>query len=447
MKIVFDTNGNEKQKLAASYWIDGSTEQIMYGGAKYGGKSYLGANLIFGDALLYPETYYFIARESLTDLRKYTMPTINEVIGSWGLDAESYLNYNGQDNFYTLPNKSRVYLVDAKHLPRDPDFHRFGSIQMTRGWCEEIGQMNPKAIENLWLTIGRWNNKKYGLKKKILLTCNPHKGYGYINFYKPNKEKVLVDSKKFITALPRDNKKGDKDYIRSIEENPNIQERERLGFGNWEYDDDPACLISYDSILDMFTNSYVSGHGKNKYMTCDIAEEGSDRFVIWVWSGLKIIDYVSIKKCNCAQIEEIIKLLAKNHMVRRSNIAYDADGVGSFLKGYLKGAMPIANNSRAVNEENYQNLKSQLYYHLAKYINRGDIYVMDILPTEIKADLIQELEHVKSFNTDDDKKLKILPKNKVKEIIGRSPDYSDAMAIRMIFELREKKPRYAKKQT
>ena len=31
--------------------------------------------------------------------------------------------------------------------------------------------------------------------------------------------------------------------------------------------------------------------------------------------------------------------------------------------------------------------------------------------------------------------LKIIPKETVKDIIGRSPDYSDALAMRMFFEL------------
>ena len=134
MKITFDTKGNEKQKLAAKYWIDDETEELLYGGAKYGGKSFLGCSLIFGDALIYPETYYFIARNSLTDLRKYTIPSIHEVFRTWGLEVDAYAKYNGQDSYFELYNKSRVYLLNAEYSPRDPDFHRFGSIQMTRGW-------------------------------------------------------------------------------------------------------------------------------------------------------------------------------------------------------------------------------------------------------------------------------------------------------------------------
>ena len=79
-QIEFKTK-NEKQLLAASYWIDNVTEEIVYGGAKYGGKSYLGVSMIFGDALIYPQTNYYVALKELNDLRKFTIPSIHEVFG------------------------------------------------------------------------------------------------------------------------------------------------------------------------------------------------------------------------------------------------------------------------------------------------------------------------------------------------------------------------------
>jgi hypothetical protein len=82
MEIIFKTK-DQKQLEAAEYWIDNDTEQIPFGGAKAGGKSFLGASPIFGDALIYPETHYFIARQELIDLHKFTIPTIYEVFQKW----------------------------------------------------------------------------------------------------------------------------------------------------------------------------------------------------------------------------------------------------------------------------------------------------------------------------------------------------------------------------
>ena len=56
--------------------------------------------------------------------------------------------------------------------------------------------------------------------------------------------------------------------------------------------------------------------------------------------------------------------------------------------------------------------------------------------TNIKEELTKELEQVRRDKIDKDTKLAILPKEKVKQILGRSPDYSDALMMRMYYELR-----------
>src|SRR5690348_2009099 len=132
MKLVFDCNGNDKQLQVVEYWCDKETTDIVYGGSKGSGKSYLLVCLIFGDAFIYPGTSYFIARKSLTNLRKFTIPSIHEVFEHWKIPSSMW-KYNGQDNYYELYNGSRVYLLDAKLIPSDPEYYRFGSMQMTRG--------------------------------------------------------------------------------------------------------------------------------------------------------------------------------------------------------------------------------------------------------------------------------------------------------------------------
>src|ERR1700677_1072694 len=111
MLLPFNTFGNEKQKAAAIAWNDPAITDIGYGGAKFGGKSYVGVNLIFGDAFTYDDTRYFIGRQTLNDLRKWTSGTVDKVFAGWGITSKMW-KFNGQDNFYELHNKSRVYLIE-----------------------------------------------------------------------------------------------------------------------------------------------------------------------------------------------------------------------------------------------------------------------------------------------------------------------------------------------
>lgn len=260
---------NEKQLQAASYWIDDETEELVYGGAKYGGKSYLGASMIFGDALIYPGTHYFIARQELIDLRKYTIPTIHEVFEHWGLKLDQYAHFNGQDSYFQLTNGSRVYLITCKEVPSDLLFERFGSMQMTRGWIEEGGQIKEAAKRNLALSVGRWKNDVYRLKKKLLITCNPKKGWLKREYVEPWKTDTLPPSKKFIQAFATDNKHGNTDYIKSLSEEKDLVTRQRLWEGNWDYDDDIGALMKYDNIRDLFTNNIVKDG--QKYLVVDVA--------------------------------------------------------------------------------------------------------------------------------------------------------------------------------
>lgn len=418
-----------KQIIASEYWIDNTTEEILYGGAKGGAKSYLGCALIFCDALIYPGTHYFIARRNLDDLAKYTTPSIIEVFNHMGIDFKDYVNYNGQHNYFQLHNGSKVFYIDCKHLPSDPEYHRFGSLQFTRGWIEEIGQINSMAIINLSVTIGRWKNTDYELKRKLLLTCNPYKGYAYNNFYLPDKNGKMPDYRKFIVALPTDNKYLTQEYLDSLDRLPD-NERERLKHGNWEYEDDPSVLIDYETINNMFSNEYVLPGSKK--IVADIARYGSDRAIITLWEGFRLVEYIAFNISSMELIKNAINALRIKHRVQLSDIICDEDGMGGGVVDSLR-CTGFVNNSSPYNK-NYQNLKSECGYKLAEMASQ--IYIACDLPDAEIEMIRQELGMLKTYDADKDGKLRILPKEKIKEHIGRSPDWLDVFIMRMYYEVK-----------
>lgn len=441
MDITFDTYGNEKQKYCAELWADNIKTDIVYGGAKGGGKSYLGVSLIFGNAMMYPNTHYFIARASLTSLRKYTIPSIHEVFSHWGI-TDNYYKYNGMDNYFNLYNGSKVYLIDAKYLPSDPLFSRFGSMQMTQGWIEEAGEFNLECRNNLAASIGRWNNEQYNLTGKLLQTCNPSKNYLYKNYYLPFRDGTLSPHQAFIQALPQDNKRLDSGYIDNLHLQLNDHEKRRLLFGEWEYDDDKSALINYEAILNLFSNNFVPNG--NKYISVDAARFGGDKIVIVLWSGFRGKVY-TYKQQGLDITSGLIERLRLENGVPVSNVIVDEDGLGGGLvdfmkyRGFINNSRPMPSPDRPYNDngqlvyENYDNLKSQCYYRLSEIINRNEMYI-EIADKE-KQDLIEELEQVKMKDLNSDMKKGVVQKDIVKQNIGRSPDISDAIMMRMFFEL------------
>ena len=447
MQIEFNAHGNKKQLEACRYWIDNSVNDIVYGGSKGSGKSFLYCSLISGDALIYPGTHYFIARKRLNDIRKYTIPSMHEVMRAYGLD-DSYYKYNGQDNFFEFYNGSKVFLLQAKYEPSDPHYYRFGSMQMTRGFIEEAGEFEEAAKNNLMASVGRWRNEEYGINGKIGQSCNPAKNYLYKKYYKRFKNGTLEDHKKFIQALPSDNKMLDSGYLDLLDKTLSPEQKQRLLFGNWEYDDDPTALCDYENILSIFENDHIylneSGSVKDqkKYITADIARLGSDKAIIAVWLGWSVIEIYTFEISRTTEIQNAINSLRSKHGIATRYCIADEDGIGGGvvdncrIKGFVNNSRPLEvfkDGKKLI--PNYSNLQSQCAYHLAEKIQLNQIYIHHELSEKNQEEIIEELEQLKSFDHDKDGKLKILPKDKIKANIGRSPDWRDTLLMRSWFDL------------
>jgi hypothetical protein len=198
--------------------------------------------------------------------------------------------------------------------------------------------------------------------------------------------------------------------------------------------DNKDRLATDESINDLFTNTHVLDG--DRYITADIAFQGSDLFVLLVWSGWKIIDSRVIEKSTGREVEDLIKVMAELHSVGRSNISYDSDGVGMYLTGYLTGATPYHSKLKA--NENYAHMNAQCSYLLAKKINDKSIYISDSKLLEKKQDVVTQLQCLIAAKLNMDGKLDVIAKKEIKDLIGCSPDYLDAMKMRMIFEINKK---------
>ena len=318
---------------------------------------------------------------------------------------------------------------------------RFGSMQMTRGWIEESGEFEEECKNNLQASIGRWKNKEYNLTPKLLQTCNPAKNYLYREYYKKAKNNKLEVHKKFIQALPSDNKMLPEDYISNLIKILSPNEIERLVNGNWEFDDNPYAINDYNKILDLFTNSFITPNNE-RYLSCDIAYEGSDLFVICYWEGFVIKRIYAIEKIDEILVSKKINDIRIDNQVPLSNVVYDADGLRKFVRnssetGILSGANAFRNNGTPVKvdgfSENYGNLKAQCYFKLAEMIQAGLIYIEH---QEFRKQIIEDLEQINKKPMADDRKIRLESKKDLKDRLGRSPDFSDAIMMRMWFELK-----------
>lgn len=429
MKLTFSCNGNDKQKQCWQAWKDTKHTEILYGGAKGGGKSYLGISIIMTSALMYPDTRYFIARHTLNDLRKYTYPDAIAILEDLGV-PHSYYKYNASDGIFNFHNGSRVYFISCSYVPSDPTFARFGSLQFTQGFIEEAGEVCQDAKNNLSATLGRCNNTKYNLPIKLLMTCNPSNNFLYTDYYKPFREGTLEDWKIFIQALPTDNKTLPQEYIKNLERTLTHNQRQRLLYGYWEFDDNPDLLVTYDAVCDVFTNG--RSNGGERVISADMALQGRDRCVVTYWEG----DTAIIKRAtvgnDAKEVADYIERLARENNVGRSRVVVDSDGLGSYLSSYIKGVFEFHNGAKAYDSK-FANLKTQCAYRLASMINERRLRVE--CTEEQREEIKRELMLLVGDSTES--KLGIISKEEMKQVLGHSPDYLDSLLMGMATRVKE----------
>lgn len=437
-----DFQANDKQILAFQYLEDSSTNEIWYGGGAGGGKSYMWVAWQWIRRIQYPWTRGFFWRKELKRLKQTTLATYFKFCQNHNIPEKLRWNYNAQDGVIRFYNGSEILLLDLAPMPSDPMYERFGSLELTDGFIDESGEISEKCIEIILTRIGRQENEKYWLIPKLLESFNPNKGHIYSRYYKPYKEEKLPEYRAFIPALATDNPYLPSSYIEALKRSSEVT-KQRLLYGNFEYDDRPNKLFDFDKIQDLFTNPIQNGE---KYIVGDVAGSGVDKAVITVWNGFEVIDYKIFEKCTALEYQEAVQDFSQKYSVPMSRTLLDQDGIGWAVvgnlrcKGFQNGSKPIDNRTDYEQKQQggkpaFANLKTQCYFLLQEYFEKINIAKMERWREEI----ISELDVYEEVDADKDWPRKITPKEKVKEIIGRSPDFADTLAMRMYFEITQQK--------
>ena len=421
-----------KQTVALDILEDNKTTELLFGGGAGGAKSVLGCYWILKNCYKYPGTRWLIGRSKLKSLKETTLNTFWEVCKMQGVTSDQY-KYNQQEGSITFHSTgSQILLKDLFLYPSDPLFDDLGSLEITGAFIDECNQIVLKAW-NIVKSRIRYKLDDYNLLPKILGTCNPSKNWVYTYFYKPHEDNTLPQNIKFVQSLLSDNYYISKHYRENLLTLDN-NSKQRLLFGNWNYDDDPTTLCSFDAISDMFTNDHVKKSGK-KYLSADLAMKGRDRFVTGLWDGFICWIKIDKQKSSGKEIEEDLKSLMISENVPRSQSIADSDGMGAYLESYLTGIKEFHGGGKPNDDTEYANLKSECGYKLAELINKRLIKVN--CTTEQRQLSSEELGQLKADNLDaDEKKKRIIKKDTMKEALGRSPDYLDMLIMRMYFEVK-----------
>ena len=287
----------------------------------------------------------------------------------------------------------------------------------------------------------QWDDTVFTMEWKfkgcVLTWCNPWTNFTRTDFYKPFKAGTLPYYRKFIPSRVVDNPWVDREYIEWLERLPETSIRkQRLLYGNFDFDDNPWILFDYNTLEKAFTREKEKGVGEI-YISVDAARQGKDTTTIGIWVDLDLIESITIEKGKLTnQAEYIMSLCEKYEIDPETNVIVDEVGVGWGLVDML-GCIGFVGNHSALQpfeskylswkKRNYFNLRTQAFYYLQRYIGKISIRASE----DVKQEIIEELLTIKEKNVVDDTKLQIIPKSEMKADLWRSPDKADMISMRM----------------
>lgn len=441
IKRVVQFSNKQKECLSVLSNKNQTVDLVLYGGAAAGGKSWVAMFWLFQLCVKYPHTKYFVARKRKNSLFDSSLPTFLKVVRHYG-DSDVYWKFNKAEGTITnVRNGANITFIATEYDPSDPCYDSWGSREYTCGVFEECQETSRQAFTVLSTRVGRCLNAEYGLKAKLLLTCNPSRNWLYTDLYRPFVQGQLPENKRVILATMQDNKKYlPADYMQRMESIEDRQTRERLTLGIWDFEDDPAYLIP----ARLTTQALEVPAEEEGLMTVgiDIALGGlqSDRTVIQCIKGnvilpAEIIPSQSYGGDPSGYDEWLAERLAEwitIHNVNPAQVRIDANGVGERIIGLLKtvyklnvysfyGNCPAIQRGRSKLE--FKNLRSQGYWELKEKFRLYRLH-LDINYDER---LIEELTAQKYVMADT--KMQMEAKDMLKRRIGRSPDLADALML------------------
>ena len=141
--------------------------------------------------------------------------------------------------------------------------------------------------------------------------------------------------------------------------------------GNWNVDteEDFDAPISNTDANQCFLNDPQTNN--DKWVTCDLADTGTDNFLCLAWNGFHIFDYLILKQTTPRQNAERLEMFAQQHDISNSHIIYDAIR-GTYINDYIPEAIPFISNHTPIGMYGRMayNLKSECYMRLVEAIKR-----------------------------------------------------------------------------
>ena len=412
-----------RQNEAFAHLTDDTDKSICYGGAKGGGKSYLGCVwvLVWARHLIdlwdlketkNPLPIGFMGRKRSADFEKTTLETWKKTIPFRCYEIHK------QEKSIEIDKKVKIFYGG---LDDQASINKFNSAELSFIFIDQAEETMREDIDVLRASL-RLTHNGITPAYKELYTANPAQCWLKDDFIlSPNDKKI------FIQALPSDNPYLPGNYLDTLTDafRHDSQKLEAYLYGNWD---------DIGSINDLMTMSEVKAcigakiirFYKHIVISCDVARYGDDRTVINCFENERIVYTEIIPKSDLMAVvgrllywEEIMGGLAL--------FVIDDTGLGGGVTDRLaemeKKTLPINFAQKPTDPVKYYDKRSELYSNAATYIKDVNIAI-----PEQSVKLQGELCSVK-YKIRSDGRIQVEAKAETKKRLGHSPDEADAFSL------------------
>ena len=427
---------------------------MLFGGGTGGGKSWLGAQLFINLAMNQPGTAYGVFRKNATTLKRTTLRTFQKYARKHNIkEGRDYeVNQSGGVT-WRFKNGSTIDFMELD-VTKDPEMNKLGGLELTAAMIDEADEVAETAFNTLRFRIGR--NNFNGEKAFIYLTCNPNQSWVKRMFYDPSRKGTLKAPFYFLESLITDNPYQSEEALAAAAD-PTAPKQyvERYFKGNWNYVQSDNAIIQ----LVEFEYSFVEVRppdGVERFVGFDPSREGDDIPALARWYANVLADLVAHEVPDELKGEHfdygafhgqfIIDYCTK-WGIPASNVAIDGVGVGATVIDYLNGKgffvrvyksgftegleqivdpnTPTNSKGERTGVKKYPDIRSQSLWNMCRELAGRTRRIWESVPfrDEIQRDLLAHTY------TTDSKMLIVEGKDKVKKLLGRSPDFSDAAVM------------------
>lgn len=431
MKFTPDFSQIEKQTLAWHALNRSDIKELLYGGAKGGGKSVFGcywsylmayeiAQKYFPEPPKFPLTVGFIGRKVGRDFRDTTLGTWKRFIPA---------------DRYEIKGKPAEIIIEGRvkiltgGLDRSEDIQKFNSAELAFAFIDQAEETLVDDISALRASM-RLTINGHELPYKILFTANPRQCW--------LKQEFILNPapfRKFIQALPGDNPLLPSSYIENLKDS--FKHRPELLqaylYGDWDSFEGTDQIIKDVWVREAIERT--ANQPINKiYLVCDTARFGDDETVIMLMNNAEISKQVIMPYCRTTDISG--KLAVMSHQNEDCPIVIESTGsdlgagVVDELMGMGKHVVVYTPQGKPTRPDLYQNVRAEVWSTAAKILCNGRFDDITNCPV-----CVHKLDDKTrgQLCTPEYKfrggKILVEPKSDIKSRIGNSPDRADTYVM------------------